>query len=78
MVLCVISSHCDIFRTRETVPKKVYLKVLKTKIVPWMIEVVTGRPFVLQQNGAPAHTSNLVPILGKGDVATIVAGPKPL
>ena len=65
MCLAVISSAGDVmpphfFRAKETVTKEVYLAVLKEKLVPWMVEVSAREPFVFQQNGAPAHTSNLV------------------
>ncbi len=66
MVLGVISSKGGdvmpphFFGTKETVTKEVYLRVLEDVIVPWMEEVSAGEPYVFQQNGAPAHTSNLV------------------
>ncbi len=65
MCLAVISSAGDImpphfFKPKESVTKEVYLAVLQSKIVPWMQEVMAGAPFVFQQNGAPAHTSQLV------------------
>lgn len=65
MVLGVISSKGDVmpphfFGPKETITKEVYLKVLEEVIVPWMEQVSAGEPYVFQQNGAPAHTSNLV------------------
>lgn len=64
-VLSVVSSEGDImaphfFQTGETITKEVYLHVLQTVVEPWMNSVSCGRPYVFQQDGAPAHTSHLV------------------
>ncbi|XP_019886946.2 uncharacterized protein LOC109610920 [Ooceraea biroi] len=64
-VLSVVSSEGDImpphfFQKRETVTKEVYLKVLRTVVKPWMETVASGRPYIFQQDGAPAHTSHLI------------------
>lgn len=32
-----------------------YIEVLRTKVIPWMREVAGNRPFVFQQDSAPAH-----------------------
>ena len=34
-----------------------YIDTLKTVVIPWMVDVADGRPFVFQQDGAPAHTA---------------------
>ena len=64
-VLSVVSSEGDVmqphfFQKGETVTKEVYLRVLQTVVKPWVDNVSKGRPYVFQQDGAPAHTSNLV------------------
>ena len=40
-----------------TVNTKVYLDVLKSVVMPWCNQVAGGRPWVLQQDSAPAHKS---------------------
>jgi len=37
-----------------------YKKVLDEKVLPWIREVCDDRAYVFQQDGAPAHTSNVV------------------
>lgn len=64
-VLGVVSSEGDVmpphfFKKGETVTKEVYLDVLKKKVRPWIVKVAAGRPYVFQQDGAPAHNSHLV------------------
>ncbi|QQP41172.1 Transposable element tcb1 transposase, partial [Caligus rogercresseyi] len=36
------------------------LDVMQTVVKPWMTQIAAGRPYLYQQDGAPAHTSNLV------------------
>jgi transposase len=48
------------FRKGETVTREVYLKVLRIVVHPWMEAVASGRPYIFQQDGAPAHTSHLI------------------
>ena len=36
---------------------KVYLDVLKSVVIPWCNQVVGGRPWVRQQDSAPAQKS---------------------
>jgi hypothetical protein len=64
-VLSVVSSEGDIisphfFQKGENVTKDVYLKILQTVVKSWIDIVASGRPYVFQQDGAPAHTSHLV------------------
>lgn len=64
-VLGVVSSEGRImpphfFKKGETVTKEVYLRVLQTVVKPWMDLVSDGKPYVFQQDGAPAHTSGIV------------------
>ena len=64
-VLSVVSSEGDVmpphfFNKGETITKEVYLRVLTTVVKPWIDTVTSGRPYVFQQDGAPAHTSHLV------------------
>jgi len=64
-VLGVVSSEGDVmpphfFEKGQTVTKEVYLRVLTNVVKPWMVTVVSGRQYVFQQDGAPAHTSHLV------------------
>lgn len=64
-VLSVVSSEGDVmpphfFQKGESVTKEVHLDVLKLVVKPWMETVASGRPYLFQQDGAPAHTSHLV------------------
>ncbi|CAK9807113.1 Transposable element Tcb1 transposase [Anthophora quadrimaculata] len=64
-VLSVVSSEGDVmpphfFQKGERITKEVYLEVLKRVIKPWMETTASGRPYLFQQDGAPAHTSHLV------------------
>ncbi|QQP35347.1 Transposable element tcb2 transposase, partial [Caligus rogercresseyi] len=64
-VLEVMSSEGDImpphfFAKGQNVNKEVYLDVMQTVVKPWMTQIAAGRPYLYQQDGAPAHTSNLV------------------
>jgi transposase len=64
-VLLIVSEKGDVmpphfFKKGENVNKEVYLNVIQTVVKPWMDEVAAGRPYIFQQDGAPAHTSNLV------------------
>ena len=54
----VIRTH--FFNKGENVTKEVYLRVLTNVVKPWMETVSAGKPYVFQQDGAPAHTSHLV------------------
>lgn len=63
-VLGVVSNEGDVmpphfFNKGENVTKEVYLNVLMNVVKPWM-EKESGKPYVFQQDGAPAHTSHLV------------------
>ena len=44
-----------IFEDGLKVNTKVYLDVLKSVVIPWCNQVASGRPWVWQQNSAPAH-----------------------
>lgn len=64
-VLSVVSSEGDVmpphfFKKGETITMDVYLQILRTVVKPWMETVASGRPYIFQQDGAPAHTSHLV------------------
>lgn len=64
-VLSVVSNEGDVmppyfFKKGETITKEVYLRILRTVIKPWMETTASGRPYIFQQDGAPAHTSHLV------------------
>ncbi|QQP55477.1 Transposable element tcb2 transposase [Caligus rogercresseyi] len=64
-VLEFMSSEGDImpphfFAKVQNVNKEVYLDVMPTVVNPWMTQIATGRPYLYQQDGAPARTSNLV------------------
>ena len=59
-VFGVISSECHImpphiFEVSLTVSTKVYLDVLRSVVIPLCNQVASGRPWVWQQNSAPAH-----------------------
>lgn len=65
MVLGVVSSLGHVipphfFVKGETVNAKTYLKVLQEVVKPWIEEVAGGRPYVFQQDSAPAHTAHVV------------------
>ena len=60
MVLGIMSSDGDImppyfFSERLRVAAKNYIKVLETMVKPWMVGVPSERPYVFQQDSAPAH-----------------------
>ncbi len=62
MVYGVVSSQGHImpphiFEVGLKVNTKVYLDVLKSVVIPWCNQVVGGRPWVWQQDSAPAHKS---------------------
>ena len=62
MVFGVVSSECHImplhiFEVGLKVNTKVYLDVLKSVMIPWCNLVAVDRPWVWQQNSAPAHKS---------------------
>ena len=51
----VMSPH--IFEEGLRVNQNVYQDVLATVVKPWIEEVAAGRPYVFQQDSAPAHTA---------------------
>ena len=60
MVFGVVSSEGHIilphiFEVGLKVNTKVYLEVLKSVVIPWCNQVAGGRPWVWQQDSAPAH-----------------------
>ena len=62
MVFGVVSSKVHImpphiFEVGLKVNTKVYLDVLKSVVIPWCNQVAGGRPWVWQQDLAPAHKS---------------------
>ena len=62
MVFGVVSSEGrimppHIFEVGLKVNTKVYLDVLKSVVIPWCNQVAGGRPWVWQQDLAPAHMS---------------------
>ena len=64
MVFGVVSSEGHIMPPRIfvvdlKVNTKVYLDVLKSVVIPWCNQVAGGRPWVWQQDSAPAHKSKV-------------------
>ena len=62
MVFGVVSSEGHImpphiFEVGLKVSTKVYLDVLKSVVIPWCNQMAGGRPWVWQQDSAPAHKS---------------------
>ena len=62
MVLGVISSEGDVmpphfFEKGLRVDTAIYIDVMKNVVKPWMDLVANGRPYVFQQDSAPAHKS---------------------
>ena len=62
MVFAVVSSEGHIipphiFEVGLKVNTKVYLDVLKSVVIPWCNQVAGGRPWVWQQDSAPANKS---------------------
>ena len=62
MVFGVVSSEGHImpphiFEVGLKVNTKVYLDVLKSVVIPWCNQVAGGRPWLWQQDSAPAHKS---------------------
>ena len=65
MALCVVSSSGEkmepvFFEQGHRLNAQEYLDALESKIVPWMKEIAGPEPFFFQQDGAPAHTANIV------------------
>lgn len=65
MVLGVVSNKGDVmpphvFEAGLRVNADVYLDVLRNTVKPWMDEVAGDRPYIWQQDGAPAHTAKKV------------------
>ena len=62
MVFGVVSSEGHImpphiFEVGLKINTEVYLDVLKSVVIPWCNQVAGGRPWVWQQDSAPAHKS---------------------
>jgi hypothetical protein len=62
MVLGVVSNEGDvmpphIFAKGLKINTDEYLKVMEDVVKPWMDQVATGRHYIFQQDGAPAHNS---------------------
>ena len=62
MVMGVVSNQGDVMTPHILaaglkINTEVYLDVMTTVVKPWMDEVAGGRPYIYQQDGAPAHTS---------------------
>ena len=62
MVFGVVSSEGHImpphiFEVGLKVNTKMYLDVLKSMVIPWCNQVAGGKPWVWQQDSAPAHKS---------------------
>ena len=62
MVFGVVSSEGHImpphiFEVSLKVNTKVYLDILKSVVIPWCNQVAGGKPWVWQQDSAPAHKS---------------------
>ena len=60
MVFGVVSSEVhimppQIFEVGWLINTKVYLDVLKSVVIPWCNQAVGGRPWMWQQDSAPAH-----------------------
>jgi len=69
----VISSKGDVmpphfFEKGQRVNFKEYIKVLDTMVKPWMEAVARESPYVFQQDGASAHTSNITQNWLKADL----------
>ena len=63
MVLGVVSNEGDVmpphvFAQGLKINTEVYIDVLSNVVKPWMDGVARGRPYVWQQDGAPAHNAN--------------------
>jgi hypothetical protein len=62
MVLGVVSNESEVmpahfFPKGLKINTDEYIKVLEEVVKPWMDKVAGGRPYVFQQDGAPAHNS---------------------
>lgn len=63
MVLGVVSNEGDVmpphfFDKGARINAALYINTLETVVKPWMDGVARGRPYVFQQDGAPAHTAS--------------------
>ena len=68
MVLGVVSSEGDImpshfFQGGLCVNTEVYIDIKRGVVKPWMDQVAGGRPYVFQQDGAPAHNAKVTQTL---------------
>ena len=85
MVFGVVSSEghimpTPIFEVGLKVNTKVYLDVLKSVVIPWFNQVVSGRPWVWQQDSAPAHKSKRLRLGFRRSTTTLypfLTGPTP-
>ena len=63
MVLGVVSSNGDVmppyFPEGLRVAANDYIKVLETRVKPWMVGVASKKPYVLQQDSAPTHMAHM-------------------
>ena len=65
MVLGVVSNEGHVmpphfFQECLRVNAAGYIKVLETVVKPWIDQVAQGRPYVLQQDSAPAHKAEVI------------------
>lgn len=64
MVLSVLSSDGDVmppyfFSKAQRLNSENYISILNLHVKPWIESIANGRPYVFQQDSAPAHSSRL-------------------
>ncbi len=62
-ILLLVSSEGHVMPPHyfsENVNKEVYLDILWSKVKPWIEETAGEKPYIFQQDSAPAHTSHIV------------------
>ena len=49
-----------LLRKCQNMMNEVYFEVMKNVVKPWMVQAAAGKSWLYQQDGTPAHTSDLV------------------
>ncbi len=78
---CAVASNGSvmlpiIFPASQSVDSNAYRDLVLTKLKEWMAETFEPGTAVFQQNGAPAHTSNVTQQWMKANLANHVKVPK--
>ncbi len=61
-----------LLRDQQRVNKDTNLKVLQTKIIPWMDKMVAIRPNIFQHDSVPSHVAKVVQNFCRRDCALLL------